>query len=112
MDEIWKASYVPAWEVSSLGRVRNIQLGRVIKPYVHNGYLCVGSNSRTTPFTRRTRVHRLVCRAFHGECPVGFCCDHIDGNKENNRADNLRWCDHIENSRKGNKPLAVLHANV
>ncbi len=103
MEEVWKQSYVPLWEVSSLGRVKNKRLGRVIKPFLHNGYLNVGSNARGQQI-RRHKVHRLVCFAFHGTSPFDNCVDHIDGNKENNRADNLRWCDFYENSSKGNRP--------
>ena len=102
--EEWRTSYIPIWEVSNLGRVRNKKLGCVIKPYWKNGYLAVGQGG---PNSRgRHRIHRLVCIAFHGEQPYGYCVDHKDGNKENNRADNLRWCDWIEKSKKGNKPLA------
>lgn len=38
------------------------------------------------------RVHRLVCELFLGTVPKGLyeVC-HIDGNKLNNRLENLRW---------------------
>lgn len=39
---------------------------------------------------RRTeRIHRLVAKAFIGEIPKGYHIHHKDGNKQNNRLDNL-----------------------
>lgn len=35
--------------------------------------------------------HRVVCAAFNGDCPEGFECDHIDRDRHNNSANNLRW---------------------
>jgi hypothetical protein len=46
-------------------------------------------------------IHRLVAELFVPN-PFGKSfVRHIDGNKSNNRADNLIWCDRSE---KGNKP--------
>ena len=36
-------------------------------------------------------VHRAVLLAFVGECPDGMQCLHGDGNRHNNRLQNLRW---------------------
>lgn len=43
-------------------------------------------------------VHRVVAAAFHGEPPsTGHVVDHIDTNRHNNRAENLRWVTRLEN---------------
>lgn len=44
------------------------------------------------------RVSRLVCASYHGPAPFeGAVVDHIDGNKHNNRPDNLEWVTQSEN---------------
>lgn len=44
------------------------------------------------------RVSRLVCASYHGPAPFeGAVVDHIDGNKHNNRPDNLEWVTQAEN---------------
>lgn len=43
-------------------------------------------------------VHRIVATAFHGEQPGDeYVVDHIDTNRRNNRAENLRWVTRLEN---------------
>jgi hypothetical protein len=63
------------------------------------------------------RVHRLVCEAFHGPAPtVKAVVRHIDGNKLNNRADNLKWgsyADNWEDARKhGTKGPGEISGNT
>jgi len=58
-------------------------------------YYCVnaGLNGKTTD-----RVHTIICNLFHGPKPQGkYEVDHIDGCRENNSAENLRWATHKEN---------------
>lgn len=42
-------------------------------------------------------VHRVICKAFHGECPNEMECRHLDGNTHNNTSMNLAWGTHSEN---------------
>lgn len=58
--------------------------------------------SRTKP-----RIHQLVANAFieNPDSKNKKEIDHIDGNKHNNRADNLRWCTHEENMRYAQERL-------
>lgn len=45
----------------------------------------------------RWLVHRLVLTAFVGVAPPGAECCHNDGNRANNRLENLRWDTHTAN---------------
>jgi hypothetical protein len=43
-------------------------------------------------------IHRIVCSAFHGpSSSKTHVVDHIDTNRANNRAENLRWLSRLEN---------------
>jgi HNH endonuclease len=54
----------------------------------HSGYLVVAEHV----------VHQIVASAFHGVRPSAeHVVDHIDTNRMNNRADNLRWVTRLEN---------------
>jgi hypothetical protein len=66
---------------------------REMKPIVqHNQY-------RTVVIDRKTvAVHALVLTAFVGPRPAGKQCRHLDGDKSNNRRDNLIWGTCVEQS--------------
>jgi len=49
-------------------------------------------------------VHRLVLETFVGPCPPGMECCHNNGNKHDNRVENLRW-----DTRSANMLDAVEH---
>ena len=88
------------WEVSNLGNVRLINpLGKckTIKTYLSGGN--PGSRYKCLSINEVKYVHRAVALAFvPNPAPnVYNCVDHIDGDKMNNRADNLQWVTRVEN---------------
>ena len=92
--EIWKdiEGYEGLYQVSNLGRVRNI---RVLKPApTKDGYLrvCFSVCGKTKGFL----VHRLVAKAFIPNTQNSEV-NHIDGNKMNNSVGNLEWSTRSDN---------------
>ena len=65
------------------------------RPYEIPHWWSFGSNSngyRVISIGWKTyRAHRIICEAFHDNPENKPTVDHIDRNRSNNRADNLRW---------------------
>lgn len=61
------------------------------------GYYFVTYTSPTG--TKNKHVHRLVAESFIGQIPEGYCVNHKDGNKKNNRLENLEIVTFSENIR-------------
>lgn len=105
MDEEWRdAPGFPAYAVSNLGRIKRVapdgygrMLGRAMSQTTTKaGYRLCGLSHEGG---RRTiLVHRLVCSAFHGPPPSNkHQAAHNDGDRSNNRCDNLRWATPSQN---------------
>ncbi|HRE44059.1 MAG TPA: NUMOD4 motif-containing HNH endonuclease [Terricaulis sp.] len=79
--------------VSTLGRVRRLG-GSIRKLHTKaNGYQRVSIGH-----DREAYVHRLVCLAFYGPPPTPTAhADHINGDRADNRLENLRWLSPEEN---------------
>ena len=43
-------------------------------------------------------LHRAIAEAWHGPCPNGMVCRHLDGKKNNNSAINLAWGSQSQNN--------------
>lgn len=96
------------YECSTEGRIRNKKTGRILKTQVnHNGYKTLTLYQNKS--AKNERVHRIVAGTFIDGKHYGKDVNHIDGNKLNNRVDNLEWCTRKDNVRHsmdiGIKPL-------
>ena len=76
-------------EISDGGEIRRD--GMIINQHEWNGYRGVYI------LGHQYYVHRLVAEFFCKKEKGKDLVDHIDGNKANNKASNLRWVNHSEN---------------
>lgn len=112
--EEWKdiVGYEGQYQVSSFGRIKSltresiypdnsthIYYERLLCQSVdRDGYHSVALTSRGK--TKYYRVHRLVAEAFLGRHPVGRALiNHKNGEKDDNRIENLEWVNAEENQR-------------
>ena len=97
--EIWKDIVgFNGYEVSNLGRVRSFHKGgRILSPGLVSGYLQV--NLYCGGKRNQMYVHRLVAETFIPNPESKSEVNHIDGNKSNNRVENLEWATPSENAQ-------------
>lgn len=110
MEEKWVSvfGWEDFYEVSDLGRVRSLKRqgktllgirsygGNILVPIKHrNGYLVFNLTSSG----RREQIlaHRVILESFIGECPEKKEACHNNGDRIDNRLENLRWDTRKEN---------------
>ena len=104
MEEIWKdiEGYEGLYQISNLGRVKSFprkgtqtKKEKILKEKRDKkGYCFVSLNNvGAKPY----KIHRLVAQAFIPNLENKPQINHIDGDKTNNRIDNLEWCNNSEN---------------
>jgi len=102
-NEIWKEINVEnedtsGYFVSSFGRFKN-KKGIIMKNYKphHSGYIYLRVN------IKKFALHRLIASTFIDNLENKPFVNHIDGNKQNNKLDNLEWVTCRENNIHAHK---------
>lgn len=109
--EIFKdvIGYEGLYQVSNIGRVKSLRRFNILKPNDNgNGYLKLTLCKNGGVITKN--VHQLVAQSFLGLSTLAI--DHINGNKKDNRVDNLQYVTDRENQtrayqRKRSLPTGV-----
>ena len=116
--EVWKTVIVNGevyenYMVSNWGNVKSLNYRNTGKERILNSWknkdnylmvvLCKDGK------VKKYYVHRLVTEAFLTKIPGKEFVDHINGIRDDNRIDNLRWCTHQENDyvRIGGNPIGI-----
>lgn len=113
MKEIWKdvVGHEGFYQVSNLGQVKS--LPRTVNNKFYSGKVLSTKNSNPKQYektslhdsgaSRYYKVHQLVARAFIPNPDNKREVNHIDGNKHNNKVDNLEWVTSKENKEHNHK---------
>ncbi len=110
--EVWRPikGYQGYYEVSNIGRIKSLtryvkskKPERVKVIYSRNMKQKLNKTGYWTIMLMKNLVHkfylshRLVAQSFLSNPNNYPCVNHIDGDKLNNKVDNLEWCTHSEN---------------
>ena len=112
--EVWKPvfGFESRYGVSSLGRIKALEReiyyvdgrkGRLSEKLLRGsrtkeGYLAVTFDSKT-----RRYIHQVVAQAFLDPAEYRQTINHKDGDKTNNRVENLEWATYKENNAHARK---------
>ena len=88
--------YEDIYQISEKGEIKNKKKNKLMKPAIDsNGYYQIHFSKNGK--SKKIRVHRLVAKHFIANPLNKNQVNHIDGNKKNNKAENLEWCTISEN---------------
>ena len=104
------ANYEGLYSVDQHGNVWSIKRDAVLKPRIRkNGYAAVALSKNGV--VKDFFIHRLVAQAYIGNV-VGLDVNHIDGDRENNKFDNLEIVDRSKNLLHGMHVLRSKNAKL
>ena len=109
--EHWKPTYIlpEIYRISDDGRIYSLKYRKILKTFLGtSGYLFF--YIRSSGIKKSVYIHRLVATAFipnpENKCEI----DHINGDRLDNRVENLRWVSSKENKHNENTyPHSLMH---
>ena len=110
--EIYKnvVGFESQYKVSNYGNVLSIKTNKIRKPQIHkDGYFvllfCVN-------YVRHTKyIHRLIAEAFIPNQDNLPEVNHLNGDKTDNRIENLEWCSHKQNIQHAHNTGLIKNRN-
>ena len=113
INQIWVDinDYEGLYQISNFGNVKSLKKKKVNKLFgeffvkekilkknkINTGYCQVTLSKKG--IKKVFKIHRLVAQAFIPNPKEKQQINHKDGNKQNNRVDNLEWCSPSENAK-------------
>lgn len=105
------------YTTNDVGEICNKKSGRILHHYDTNGYERVVLSKHGKP--KRIPVHRIVAQAFIPNPNNLPQVNHKNGDKKDNRVENLEWCTRSENQRhrvdilkRGTRPVRCVETGV
>jgi HNH endonuclease/NUMOD1 domain len=95
--------YRELYSVTNFGRCFSKKRNKELSTRLNSGYKRVGFWINNYTVKKNVKVHRIVYITFGGEIEKGKVIDHIDGDKLNNRIDNLQCVTQSENMNNAYK---------
>ena len=86
----------PDYKMNKMGEIFSLKTNKVLKPIKHStGYNVIRLTNSSG--VKTIRYHRIVAKVLVPNPENLPVVNHIDGDKRNNRPDNLEWCTHKHN---------------
>lgn len=93
--EEWKETKIPGYYANVEGEILKVckTVNRILSGSLREGYV------RYCILGKHYSGHRLIYETFCGEIPENMVIDHIDGNRSNNKLNNLRLVSYSDNAK-------------